>query len=54
MNPKDRRLVVRVEDHPLEYPHFSVGSRMGTRELVQWGSGIEAFFLSGAADQRSC
>lgn len=54
MNSKDRRLAVRVEGHPLEYPRFPVGSRMGTGELVQWSSGIEAFFLSGGADQRSC
>jgi hypothetical protein len=54
MNFKDRRLAVRVEDHPLEYPRFPVGSRMGTRKLGQWSSGIEVFFLSGGADQRSC
>lgn len=54
MNLKDRRLAVRVEDHPLEYTAFSGGipdENQGSRIVELWD---RSFFSLCGADQGSC
>ena len=40
MNPKDKRLAIQAEDHPLSYAHFEGVIPEGNYGAVQWKYGI--------------